>query len=76
MVTLDRAETCFAGECGPCAYVDVRGIGGLTPEVNRNLSKAISDILESELGVAPDRTYLTFTDVPAANWGWRGSTFG
>ncbi|MGA2180101.1 MAG: phenylpyruvate tautomerase MIF-related protein [Verrucomicrobiota bacterium] len=24
----------------------------------------------------PDRIYLNFTDVPAANWGWNGNTFG
>lgn len=76
MIMLERAEVCLGGEHGPGAFVDVRGIGGLTPEVNKALSESISGALETELGIPPERVYLTFTDVAATNWGWRGSTFG
>ena len=76
MVTLSPAQLCMAGKPDDGAFVDVRGIGGLTPEVNRKLAKALCDLLHEELGLAPARVYLNFTDVAADNWGWNGGTFG
>ncbi|MGQ9662310.1 MAG: phenylpyruvate tautomerase MIF-related protein [Kiritimatiellia bacterium] len=76
MVTVQAAAIAMAGHSGPGAFVDVRGIGGLIPQVNRELSKRICETLKSVLGIPADRVYLTFTDVPATNWGWNGATFG
>jgi len=76
MATVQSAQICMAGELGPAAYVDVRGIGGLTQGVNANISAAVARVLGERLGISRDRVYLTFTDVPASNWGWNGSTFG
>ncbi len=56
--------------------MDVRSIGGLSGDVNRQLSQKIGSLLKDSLGVPPDRVYLNFTDVPAGNWGWNGDTFG
>lgn len=76
MATAERAEGIMAGETGPMAFVDVRGIGGLSGEVNNKLSSLLCKYLEDALGIPTDRTYITFTDVPASNWGWKGGTFG
>lgn len=76
MVTLEQAVFHMAGEAGEAAYVDIRGIGGLTPEVNKKLSKALCDLLNDEIKIASNRVYITFTDVAAKNWGWNGGTFG
>jgi phenylpyruvate tautomerase len=56
--------------------VDIRSIGGLNDDVNRQLSQRIATLLNESLGVPPDRIYLNFTDVPAGSWGWNGDTFG
>ena len=76
MVVASPAAILMSGKPGEAAFVDVRGIGGLGGEVNRQLSRKIGSLLKESLGVPPDRVYLNFTDVPAGNWGWNGSTFG
>jgi len=76
MVTLAPAEILMAGQAGPAAFLDVRGIGGLTPDVNRRVSDAFCRLLKDQLGIPAGRVYVTFTDVPATNWGWNGATFG
>ncbi len=76
MVTVGQAAMLMSGKPGDAAFVDIRGIGGLTSEVNRRLSQQVCKLLQDSLGIAPDRVYLNFTDVDAANWGWNGTTFG
>jgi phenylpyruvate tautomerase len=76
MVTLAECAACMAGKAGPAAFADVRGIGGLTPAVNKEISRRLCALLKQELALPADSVYLTFTDVPAANWGWKGSIFG
>jgi phenylpyruvate tautomerase PptA (4-oxalocrotonate tautomerase family) len=76
MATVGRMVPLLAGKPGPAAFADVRGIGGLTPAVNKKISQALCGLLQEKLQIPPDRVYLTFTDVPAANWGFNGGTFG
>ena len=76
MVVVNPAAMLMSGQPGPAAFVDVRSIGGLGDDVNRQLAQKIGGLLKEFLGVPPDRIYLNFTDVPAANWGWNGDTFG
>ncbi len=76
MVTISPADILMSGKPGEAAFVDIRSIGGLTDDVNKQLSKKIGVLLKESLGVPDNRTYLNFTDIEAANWGWKGSTFG
>jgi phenylpyruvate tautomerase len=76
MVTLSQAAMVMSGKPGDAAFVDIRGIGGLSGDVNRKLSQQVCKLLTDSLGISPDRVYLNFTDVDASNWGWNGSTFG
>jgi len=76
MVTVGQAAMLMSGKPGDAAFVDIRGIGGLTGEVNRKLSQQVCKVLSDSLGISPDRIYLNFTDVEAKNWGWNGNTFG
>ena len=76
MVTLAEGAAVMAGQAGPAAFADVRSIGGLNGRVNNDLTKKVCALLHQFLGIPADRVYLTFTDVPAANWGWNSETFG
>ncbi|MBU1863657.1 MAG: tautomerase family protein [Candidatus Omnitrophica bacterium] len=76
MVTLATEAVMLAGSSGAGAFADIRGIGGLTPEVNKKISDKLCNLLNQTLRIPTVRTYITFTDVPASNWGWNGSTFG
>ncbi|HZQ45710.1 MAG TPA: phenylpyruvate tautomerase MIF-related protein [Verrucomicrobiae bacterium] len=73
---VEHAAMLMSGRAGDAAFVDLRSIGGLTKDVNRKLSQQICKLLNDSLGIPPDRIYLNFADVDAANWGWNGSTFG
>lgn len=76
MITVSQSAMLMSGKSGDAAFVDIRSIGGLNGETNRELSQQICKLLKDSLGIAPDRVYLNFTDVEAGNWGWNGSTFG
>ena len=70
------AVASFGGEVADAAFVEARGIGGMTPDVVGKLSADICSSIESALGVPSDRIYINFMDIPASMWGWNGSTFG
>jgi phenylpyruvate tautomerase len=76
LITLNPAEMFMSGKPGAAALADIRSIGGLSPTVNRQISKKVCQLLSESLSVPPNRIYLNFTDVGAANWGWNGDTFG
>jgi phenylpyruvate tautomerase PptA (4-oxalocrotonate tautomerase family) len=76
MVTVSNMSPMMAGKPGPAAFADIRGIGGFTPAVNKKLSHALCTLLKEILQIPPDRVYMTFTDIPAANWGFNSGTFG
>lgn len=77
LVTLGATVTAsMGGRIAPVAYADVRGIGGLTPKVNAGVSKEVAALLKKELNIDPENIYITFTEVAATNWGWKGATFG
>jgi phenylpyruvate tautomerase len=76
MITASHADILMSGKPGDAAFVDIRGIGGLSGEVNRRLSERLCHLLHESLGVPPDRIYLNFTEINAGNWGWKGNTFG
>jgi phenylpyruvate tautomerase PptA (4-oxalocrotonate tautomerase family) len=76
MITASHSSILMSGKPGDAAFVDVRGIGGLTGSVNRQLTEKICRLLNQSLGVPANRIYLNFTDVEGGNWGWDGNTFG
>lgn len=77
MVTLhDGAALLMAGQSGPAAFADVRGIGGFSPKANKAFCAKLCTLLSERMGIAANRVYLNFTDVSAGNWGWDGDTFG
>lgn len=56
----------FGGTEEPAAYGELVSIGGLTPDVNKKLSAAISAILETKLSVPKSRFFLKFYDTKAS----------
>jgi phenylpyruvate tautomerase len=76
MVTVNSSAILMSGKPGDAAFVDIRSIGGLSNEVNQQLSKFFCALLNESLGVTQDRIFLNFTDINGDNWGWKGSTIG
>ncbi|KAJ8601704.1 hypothetical protein CTAYLR_003212 [Chrysophaeum taylorii] len=66
----------FGGDADtPAAFLYLSSLGSITPETNKDASKAIADILQDELGVPPNRYYINFLDSPRPNMGYNGGTF-
>ncbi len=76
MVSVESATMRMAGSFEPCAFVDVRSIGGLEPGANGRICAELCGHLEAFAGVKPKRVYAVFANVPASSWGWNRSTFG
>jgi phenylpyruvate tautomerase PptA (4-oxalocrotonate tautomerase family) len=72
----DGATISIGGEIKECAFVEVKGIGGLERDMNARLSEKICGFLNSELGIDPACVYINFTPIEASKWGWNNSTFG
>jgi phenylpyruvate tautomerase len=49
-------------------------IGSIAMESNGKITSDVTDLLEP-LGVAEDRIYINFFDMPRANVGWSRRTF-
>jgi len=64
----------FAENDQPLAFVELKGLG-LSESRTGALSSTICQSLFEQLGIPGDRTYIVFTDVPRAMWGWSGGTF-
>jgi phenylpyruvate tautomerase len=67
----------FGGSEDPTAYGELVSIGGLGPEINKQLSAAIAEILQTKLSVPPARFYIKFYDVKVSphfyDIIWRGN---
>ena len=64
----------FGGSDEPTALGTVYSIGAIGTESNGAITKDITDLLEP-LGVAENRIYINFFDMPRANVGWSRRTF-
>lgn len=65
----------FAGESDPSCFIEIKSIGGLTPENCKNLSSECCNVVSSLLSISPKRIYIEFTDAKPNLWGWDSTTF-
>ena len=75
MASFEETPTAMGGSCEDAAWIELRSIGGLSPEVNGRLTRLLCSMLEDRLSIPPDRVYIHFIDVAPQNWGWNGKTF-
>lgn len=71
---MDELDMVWGGSDAPCALCAVNSLGAINLENNKELSEDICELL-GEFGIASDRVYITFTDVPRENMGYDGATF-
>ncbi|KAM3955651.1 macrophage migration inhibitory factor [Aphomia sociella] len=65
----------FGGESkSPGAVATLESIGNLGPVENKLIVKEVSDFVEKELGVSPNRFFLSFYDLKGYNIGKGGVT--
>jgi len=76
MVSLTESKIYMSGSQDAAAFIDLRSIGGINAATSKMLSQKICDYLHKELAIDKARIYCNFSDIPASNWGWNGTTFG
>ena len=69
MVMLSQGDILMSGHRGATAFVDVRSIGGLRDETNRQLAEGNCQVLKESLGIPPARVYVTFADIRESHRG-------
>ena len=76
MVLAERERMAFGDSTDPCAFLELRSLGGLDDETNAALSLRLCEMMRDVAEVPLDRTFLNFVDMERADWGWNGGTFG
>ena len=59
----------------PCAYLEVKNIGGFTPEITEKLSLRLCEMVVQKLQTPADRVYIEYQNAERYLWGWNGKTF-
>lgn len=65
----------FGGTTEPVCYIEIKNLGQMSPQQTKSMSADFCQVIEEELKVAPNRTYIEFTDAQRHLWGWNKSTF-
>ena len=70
----DNCRLYFGGDKqAPAAFVEIRLFGKSTKAAYEKMTKAVCDIVSEELGIAQNRIYVQYEEVP--NWGFNGRNF-
>ena len=59
----------------PCAYLEVKNVGELSPEITGKLSRRLGELVQKEFEVPLNRIYIEFQESKRHLWGWSGKTF-
>mmetsp|Transcript_28404 Transcript_28404/g.48337 ORF Transcript_28404/g.48337 Transcript_28404/m.48337 type:complete len:160 (+) Transcript_28404:22-501(+) len=70
----DNASMLFGGSDAPLALGCLYSLGSINMENNGKVQAGVTDALEA-FGVAENRIYINFFDVPRENVGWNRATF-
>ena len=72
MVIADLGSVCINRETGGGAFIDVRGVGGLSQGINAEISKQVSSLMSEKLDIDSSRIYFNFTNYEGSFWGHGG----
>ena len=73
MAKLDDNSMMYFEDETPCCFLEIKSIGSLNPS---EMAKPISNFVHEKMGIPIDKIYISFEDVPASMWAWKGRTFG
>eukprot|EP00088_Acartia_fossae_P017223 TRINITY_DN19757_c0_g1_i1.p1 TRINITY_DN19757_c0_g1~~TRINITY_DN19757_c0_g1_i1.p1 ORF type:complete len:123 (+),score=17.72 TRINITY_DN19757_c0_g1_i1:48-416(+) len=65
----------FGGSDAPCGQAAFMCIGKMGVEENKKHAGALYPVIEKQLGIPSDRMYISFTDAPTSELGFKGTTF-
>lgn len=69
----DEYSLYFKGKSGEIAFIEVKIFGKAPKNAYDDLTAAICDIYNEEIGIDKDKIYVKYEEVE--NWGFNGSNF-
>ncbi len=69
----DNKEMWFKGSDAPCAMFEVSVFGSAKDNAYDDLTKRLCKISQEWMSVAPDRTYIKYSEIE--HWGYNGFNF-
>ena len=74
MVDIESANNLyFRGKKEDIAYVEVKLFGRCDSSHYNNMTKDITDNINTNLGIIPSNIYVSYFET--TNWGWNGNNF-
>ena len=73
MAKIDDNCQIYFDDLTPSCFLEIKSIGSLNPS---EMAKSISDFVCEKIGIPIDKIYISFEDIPASMWAWKGRTFG
>lgn len=75
MISIEHnPQMLFAGSDEALAYLELKSIG-LPDDQTKQISNALCQLIQQQLGVSPQRVYIEFSNAQRHQWGWNSSTF-
>lgn len=73
MVGIEPQTLYFRGTDEPAAIAQISLYGSASRSALNELTKSTTEVLSAELGIAPDRIYVSCFST--SEWGWNGGLF-
>lgn len=70
----DAVPMLFAGKPDPTAYLQLKSLG-LPESSTADFSRALCEVINQQLAIAPERIYIEFSGPERHMWGWNNNTF-
>ena len=58
-----------------CAFVEVKNVGKMYPEITSSISKRLCSLISDYLEIEKEKIYIEFQESERHLWGWNGKTF-
>ena len=58
-----------------CAFVEVKNVGKINPEITSLISKRLCSLISDFLEIEEEKIYIEFQESERHLWGWDGKTF-
>lgn len=69
-VMFETKRMIFGGTADAAAYTSVASLGNVGGEVNGEIVKVVTGLMEKHCNVPADRCYVHITDIPRGDFGW------
>ena len=75
LINTGRSLSFAKDDQASCAYLEVKNIGGFTPENTEKISLRLCELVNQKLQTPASRIYIEYQNAERHLWGWNRKTF-